>query len=144
MQYLIIPLVAAIIAQLAKFLVKSNDTKISWRSLMAYSGMPSSHAAVTVSLSTVIALGEGFNSATFALAAIFTVIVIRDAVGLRRQVGRQGAIINELAKELNQERLLHEKFPQLLEKVGHTPAQLAVGSLLGLIIGIIGHLIAQS
>ncbi|MEI6379164.1 MAG: divergent PAP2 family protein [Candidatus Falkowbacteria bacterium] len=139
--FIIVPLTAAIIAQVTKFFIKSNGTHFSWRALIAYSGMPSSHAAVTVSLATIIGLEQGWQTATFALAGIFALITIRDAVGLRRQVGRQGAMINELTRELDEERLLSEKFPNLLEKVGHTPAQLAVGSLIGLAVAIIIHLV---
>jgi len=140
-EYLILPLIAGGVAQLAKFFIKSNNARWSWRSLIAYSGMPSSHAAITVCLATVIGLAAGLNHPAFAIAVIYAIITIRDAVGLRRQVGRQGAMINEITKELDEEKLLNEKYPHLLEKVGHTPAQLAVGSLLGLFVGIIGYLI---
>ena len=137
--YIIVPLAAAIIAQVTKFFIKSNNTHFSWRALIAYSGMPSSHAAVVVSLASIIALEEGLQTPSFAIATVFAIIIVRDAVGLRRQVGRQGAAINELTRELDDDKLLTEKYPHLLEKVGHTPAQLAVGSLIGLVVALIGY-----
>ena len=135
--YVLAPLTAATSAQIIKFFIRSNHTSFSWRNLLAYSGMPSSHAATVIALSTVIGLKEGFASSGFAIAITLAVLIIRDASGLRRQVGHQGTVLNKLTKELDRDDLLERKYPHLLERIGHTPAQLAVGSFIGLVIGVV-------
>jgi acid phosphatase family membrane protein YuiD len=137
---LLIPLAAGLIAQGLKFLVRSNHQKLDWRNLIAYSGMPSAHSAMIVALATIIGLEEGFFSSLFAISAIMTIIIIRDALGIRRILGQHGRILNILVKDLKDDDLLDKRYPRLLEKVGHTPSQVIVGSFLGLIIGLIGYL----
>lgn len=140
-QYILIPLIAAGIAQVSKFFVKSNRTSFTWHAIFAYSGMPSSHAAITISLAMTIGLHDGFGSALFGLAFVFALITIRDAAGLRRQLGRQGKVLNNLTKELDEDNLLDDAYPIMTEKIGHTPTQLLVGSMIGLVVAIIGQLI---
>src|SRR3989338_7793812 len=135
-QILITTLTAGIIAQFSKLLIKSNKTKFGWRSLLSYSGMPSSHAAFVVSLSTIVGLTQGFNSPLFAVCFIFSLLIIRDALGLRRYLGQHGEIINILVKDLNEDKMLDEAYPKLLEKIGHTPSQIIAGSLIGILIGL--------
>ncbi|MDD4901858.1 MAG: divergent PAP2 family protein [Patescibacteria group bacterium] len=140
MQYLLLPLIAAIIAQTAKFFIKSNHEKASWKSITAYSGMPSGHSALIVSLATIVFLKDGWQSPLFAISLIFAVIVIRDAVGIRRYLGEHGRMLNELVKDLKEEpdQPLDQNYPHLLEKIGHTPAQAAIGALIGLAVSLIG------
>lgn len=136
MEILITPLAAAVIAQLSKIFVKSNKQKLSWSAFWAYSGMPSGHAAMTVALTTIVGLEKGLNYPGFAIALVFTLLVIRDAAGLRRQLGNQGSILNELVDDLEDDNYLDKRYPQLLEKIGHTPMQIVVGGLIGLIVAI--------
>ncbi len=137
-QILIFPLLAAIIAQIAKLFIKSNLREFNLKNIFAYSGMPSSHAAMTVSLTAIIGLKQGFDSALFALSLIFTILVIRDALGLRRYLGQHGQVLNELVKDLKEDKMLDEQYPRLLEKIGHTPAQIVAGSIIGLAISLLG------
>ncbi len=137
--YIIVPFIAVLLAQISKFFIKKNKLQWSWKNLIAYSGMPSGHAAVTVSLTTVIGFEIGINSAIFALAALVTFLSIRDAAGIRQYIGRQGKIINEIVDDLSDDAYLDGAYPSLIEKVGHTPKQLFVGSLIGLIVGTLGH-----
>lgn len=140
--YILVPLAATLIAQISKFFIKKNRLKFSWRNLIAYSGMPSSHAAVTVSLATIIGLKMGFDSAGFAIAGLLCFLTLRDAMGIRQYIGKQGKVLNEMIEDLNEDRYLDDRYPQLLEKVGHTPAQILVGSVIGLIVGGIGFLLS--
>ena len=133
------PLVAAAIAQLSKTLIRSNHQQLSWSILLAYSGMPSGHAAMTVALTMIIGLEKGWNYPGFAIALVFTLLVLRDAAGLRRQLGTQGLVLNELVVDLENDDVLDKRYPHLLEKIGHTPAQIAVGALLGMLVAVIGH-----
>lgn len=138
-QILLTSLFAGLAAQILKLLVRSNHLKLNWRSITSYSGMPSSHAAFVASLTTIIGLSEGFYSPLFAITFIFSVLVIRDALGIRRYLGQHGKIINILIKDLKEDSMLDESYPELLEKIGHTPAQVAVGSLIGIISGLISY-----
>lgn len=139
---LLAPLAAAVLSQLGKMLVKTNNLSLNWRSLVSYSGMPSSHAATTVSLVTIIGLAEGMASPLFAVSLIFTMLVIRDALGVRRYLGQHGELLNDLVKDLRHDKItLNEKYPRLKEKIGHTPAQVVAGSLLGFLISLAAYYI---
>jgi acid phosphatase family membrane protein YuiD len=94
-------------------------------------GMPSSHAASVSCLSTMVGLREGFGSSVFSATLFFSLIVMYDAAGLRRAAGRQAAILNRLIDE-------HFKHPEagaqrLMELLGHTPLEVLVGCILGVL-----------
>jgi acid phosphatase family membrane protein YuiD len=135
---LLIPIAAGLIAQILKFFIKSNRQKADLKGLMAYSGMPSGHSALVVSLVTIIGLREGVNTPLFAVAFIMATIVIRDALGIRRYLGEHGRILNILVRDLKNDDVLEQKYPHLLEKIGHTPVQVAVGGLIGFIVSLVG------
>jgi uncharacterized protein len=143
MQYLILPILAMVIAQTAKFFIKSNNEKLNFKSAMSYSGMPSSHSAFVTALVTIIGLKLGIFSPIFSVSLVFAFIVIRDAVGLRQYLGEHGKILNELVQDLKEEpdQPLNQEYPHLLEKIGHTPAQVAVGALIGATISLIGFFV---
>ncbi|PIR93222.1 hypothetical protein COT99_02055 [Candidatus Falkowbacteria bacterium CG10_big_fil_rev_8_21_14_0_10_43_10] len=141
---IILPITAGVIAQIIKFLISANKLKLNAKNLLAYSGMPSSHSAAVISLATIIGLQIGWTSPLFGFALIFAIIVIRDAIGLRRYLGQHGKILNVLVKDLKEDELLDENYPHLLEKIGHTPLQVAMGGSIGLIISIIGYLISNN
>lgn len=136
-QILMTALTAGIIAQLSKLLIKSNNLKLNWHSLPSYSGLPSSHAAFVISLCTIIGLTQGFSSPLFAVCFIFSLLIIRDSLGVRRYLGQHGEIINNLVKDLKEDRMLDEAYPKLLEKIGHTPAQIIAGAALGIFISLV-------
>jgi acid phosphatase family membrane protein YuiD len=136
---LFLPLLAGLIAQVIKFLIKSNQKKASVANLFAYSGMPSAHSAIVISLALIIGLEEGWHSALFAISVILAIIVIRDAIGIRRYLGQHGRILNILVKDLKEDSLLDKTYPHLLERIGHTPAQVIVGSLIGAAVSLLGY-----
>lgn len=135
----IIPIITAIGTQALKLGVdhiKGNlDLKHMWDS---YGGMPSSHAAFVACLSTMVAYSEGLWSAAFAIALVFTIITIRDAFGFRYEIGVHGKILNRLVKEHPSEEA--KTYPVLSERWGHTPAEIVVGSGIGILVGIIAQL----
>lgn len=98
--------------------------------LFASGGMPSSHSATVVSVATIIGLRDGFGSGLFGLAVIFSLIVMYDAMNVRRSVGEQGFLLYELIKE-QKSRI---KPIRIIE--GHTPTEVAAGCLLGIIVGL--------
>lgn len=138
MQYLLLPLLAVMLAQVSKFFIKSNHTKASWKNIASYSGMPSGHSAMTVALTTIIFLNEGL-SASFAVALVLTILTIRDAVGLRRYIGKQGEVLNDLVADLDEDDYLDAKYPHLAEKIGHTKKQVIVGSVIGFLVSLLGY-----
>jgi acid phosphatase family membrane protein YuiD len=138
---LLLPIISGIIAQAIKFFIKSNEQKLDFRHLLSYSGMPSGHGAMVISLAAIIGLEEGITSPLFAISAIIAIIVIRDAMGIRRYLGQHGKILNILVKDLKEDEVLDEHYPHLLERIGHTPAQILVGGIIGFLVSMAGFLL---
>ncbi|PWB38753.1 MAG: hypothetical protein C3F02_02485 [Parcubacteria group bacterium] len=132
---ILIPLAVLVINQAIKMIIELAKGSLTWPSLLSYGGMPSSHSALVTSLATVMAYYQGLNSAEFAMSIILALIVMRDASGIRWQLGNQGRTINQLIKELPDDREYH--FPVLSEKFGHKNTEVLVGILLGLVLTII-------
>jgi len=139
--YILLPIIAFILAQGLKVILQSFHKKIGWKDVFAYSDMPSGHTAVVISLATIIALKQGLNSATFAIILVFAAIVITDAIGLRTYLGKHGKTLNVLVKDLGEDEFLDKSYPKQLEKIGHTPLQVVVGGLIGILTSIIGYLL---
>jgi acid phosphatase family membrane protein YuiD len=97
-------------------------------------GMPSSHSALTTSIATSIGIVEGLNSSVFILSLFFSLVVIRDAMGVRRSAGIIARTLNLLGRELNERQQI--PFHPVKEVNGHTPAEVVVGVLLGFFIGL--------
>ena len=102
-------------------------------------GMPSSHSATVCAM--VVATGRycGANSAVFAVAAVLSIIVMYDAMGVRYETGEQAKLLNRMFSEwMDQE---SEALPflkngkKLKEMVGHTPIEVLTGAVLGILIG---------
>ena len=106
--------------------------------LVGSGGMPSSHSATVCALSTAIAYECGANSPEFAISLIFAIVVMYDAMGVRRETGIQAKLLNDMIHILEDmgrnELSAHEK---LKEFVGHTPLQVLMGAVLGIIISVI-------
>ncbi|HWR10943.1 MAG TPA: divergent PAP2 family protein [Rectinemataceae bacterium] len=94
-------------------------------------GMPSSHSAVAVSISTAVALTEGFSN-LFIVSLFLSLIVIRDALGVRRSAGLQSKALNRLGNDLSLR--IGVKYESVKEVHGHTWPEVMVGSALGLCI----------
>ncbi|MEO8745666.1 MAG: divergent PAP2 family protein [Candidatus Dormiibacterota bacterium] len=136
MRYLLAPLVAWTIAQAAKVILTSvRQRRLNLRVLAETGGMPSSHAAIVMGLTAGVGKYSGVSSAPFAIALIFSFVVMYDAAGLRRAAGRQAAILNRLVEDLVHMRGMQEQ--KLRELLGHTPFEVLVGALLGIAIGIL-------
>lgn len=105
--------------------------------------MPSSHSSTVCALATTAGFECGLSSPIFGLAVVFAIVVMTDASGVRRETGRQAVIINELVagfKEMAAEHFRPE-FAQerLKELIGHSPIQVQVGALLGIILAVAMH-----
>ena len=133
------PLVAAITgwatAQVLKVVIDSVIAKkFTWESIFASGGMPSSHSAFVTALTTVIGFEYGLGSVYFAFAASFALVVMYDACGVRRAVGEQAKALNRIIGALRENSTIGQE-KALKEILGHSPFQVAMGFLLGLIIG---------
>ncbi|HEV8597327.1 MAG TPA: divergent PAP2 family protein [Candidatus Dormibacteraeota bacterium] len=136
MKFLLAPLVAWTIAQAAKVLLTSfRQRRLNLRVLAETGGMPSSHSAIVMGLTTAIGKYAGVSSAAFAIALIFTFVVMYDAAGLRRAAGRQAEVLNRLVDDLVHMRGVQEQ--RLRELLGHTPLEVFVGAAIGLAVGLI-------
>jgi len=128
-----------VLAQLIKLPVGYLRTKKwDWALLINAGGMPSSHSALMSAVSTAIGLSQGWDSPIFILALSSTGIVIYDATGVRRQAGFHAERINEILRSFVTEHKIDEpQKMELLEIIGHSPAEAAIGALLGIVIAIV-------
>jgi acid phosphatase family membrane protein YuiD len=110
------------------------DKKVLFKRMWETGGMPSSHSASVTSLATAVGITHGFSSTLFAIVAIFAVIVMHDAAGIRLAAGKQAGVLNKITRSLNQ--LLENKLHQenLRELLGHTRIEVLVGALLGIMV----------
>ena len=122
--------IAWVIAQLSKpFIHYVQTRRLQLGFLATAGGMPSSHSAVVVALATRVGMDTGLSSIPFALAAIFAVVVMYDAAGVRRAVSVQARILNRMLTEMLEAQHFNEQ--RLRELIGHTPFEVFVGALLG-------------
>ena len=106
--------------------------RIDVRLFTTTGGMPSSHSAGVMGLSTAVGLINGFHSIDFAIAIGFACIVMYDAAGVRRAAGKQAACLNRIIMDIYKQDLA-EAGGKLKELLGHTPMQVFVGALYGVI-----------
>ena len=135
-------LVAAVmgwfIAQVLKTIIHLlMNKKLDLERLTGSGGMPSSHSATVCAMCASAFMEYGAGSFEFAIAFILAAIVMYDARGVRRETGIQAQILNEMIEFFNQmgEKVSREK--KLKELVGHTPLQVLIGGILGIIIGVV-------
>ena len=128
-------IVSWLVAQLLKIIINLLvERKFEWERLWGDGGMPSGHSATVTAIAFTSGWCFGFGSVYFAIAGTLAVIVMHDAVGVRREAGKQATSIKQLAELINQ--LAEEKddvvrTDKLKELVGHTPLQVFFGFLLG-------------
>ena len=142
---LFIPALSWIVAQILKAIINAIvNKKFSFSRLVGDGGMPSGHSATVTSLAIMCGLTSGFDSPTFGLATIFAIVVMHDALGVRREAGKHAMSIIEMAEILNDFISEHNsqiKTDKLKIFVGHTPWQVVCGSALGALIAILYHII---
>ncbi len=132
--YLLMSAVLAwLVAQIIKIftgLYQHNYMKLS-KLLFSTGGMPSSHSASVVAVTTASAIAYGLDSPYFAISGVLSVIVMIDASGVRNETGKQSKFLNKIAKEIfsDDPEAMNVAFKEL---VGHTPLQVFMGALLGI------------
>lgn len=140
-------LAAIFFAQFVKVPIQYIATRrLNWSLLTSTGGMPSSHSAAVTALSTGIALEVGMDSAIFAVSAVFAIITMFDATGIRRQAGEQAIVLNQLVADFNKiiadaknwpKKPEKEKRKELKELLGHKPIEVFFGGLTGIALTLI-------
>ncbi|MCP8616053.1 divergent PAP2 family protein [Salirhabdus salicampi] len=143
---LLAALLAMVIAQFIKIPLHFMATR-EWKPGLMFStgGMPSSHTATVMALTTSIGLLEGFHSNQFAISLVLAVIVMHDATGVRRHAGHHAQILNQMVNDFNiiVDVIKHPNFKKyetrekLKELLGHQPAEVFFGALLGIVVGLL-------
>jgi len=137
-QFLLTGVFSFLITQIAKVFIHAYVYKeFDWKRIVGDGGMPSGHSATVASIATVAFLHFGGGSFEFALSLILAIIVCHDAMGVRQETGKQAVVINELIEMMK----LFERIPEmeLKEFVGHTPLQVYVGILIGVVNAFLGY-----
>lgn len=135
-KFLYIPFLMWFGIQLFKVIYDLVTTKkFNFKRIMGAGGMPSSHSAVVTSLATLVGRYEGVTSPIFAIAIVFAFVVMYDAAGIRRAAGKQASLLNKIIDTKGLTGL--EVQERLVEVLGHTPVQVIVGAIIGIIGGLI-------
>ena len=138
---LLIPIISWFTCQIIKVLVHLIfEREFSIERMFGDGGMPSGHSATVFSLMAAAGWAYGFDSAVFAISAILAVVVMHDAMGVRREAGKHAESIKEIAEHINEflkEKDVNIRTEKIKKLVGHTPLQVFVGALIGLSIAII-------
>lgn len=133
-------LFAAMLAQLIKVVTYlCTHKKINFKIFTTTGGMPSSHTAGVIALSTSVALIEGIDSMLFAVSIGFSLVIMQDAAGLRRAAGKTAATLNRLVDEFVQKNQEVKPYAVLKELLGHTPLEVFCGMILGILVSLIVH-----
>jgi uncharacterized protein len=128
------PLVTWFLVQIWKFFsLLFFEHTLDWRMLWAPGGMPSSHSALVAALAVSVGINSGFGSTEFAIAVVLAMVVMYDAAGIRQAAGQHAKMINRILDELlSGEPWTDERLKEIL---GHTPFQVAVGCIIGMLGG---------
>ncbi|CEG23362.1 Divergent PAP2 family protein [Planococcus massiliensis] len=150
---LMIALFAIVFAQFVKIPIQYAVTReLDWKLFTSTGGMPSSHSAAVTSLTTAVAFEHGVDSTIFAVAAMFAVITMYDATGVRFQAGQQALTINKMRNDFYlfmdetrkwPQKKEEEKIAELKTLLGHKPSEVFMGALTGIAIAIVFYSILR-
>ena len=127
---------AWLIAQLLKVIVNlSLVRKLNLQLLLSSGGFPSSHSATVSALALGIGKYYGWDSPIFAVSAVYGMVVMYDAAGVRRAAGKQAEVLNQLVENLYLGSDLAQE--RLKELIGHTPFEVFGGVIVGIIVGLL-------
>ncbi|WP_432352573.1 divergent PAP2 family protein [Sporosarcina sp. A2] len=146
---LLVALFGIFFAQFVKIPIHFLLTReLDWKLMTSTGGMPSSHSAAVTALTTAIAFEHGLDSSMFAISAIFAVIVMFDASGVRYQAGQQALIINQIRADFQTfvsgtkgwiKKDDVQKIVELKTLLGHKPSEVFAGAVTGILISVITY-----
>ncbi|MEF9991102.1 MAG: divergent PAP2 family protein [Romboutsia sp.] len=125
---------ACFLAQFIKIFT-GKEKRIVLSRIFTSGGMPSSHSSFVTSLATLVGLERGFNSTEFAMISVIALIIMYDASGVRRAVGKQAAILNQIVDDIHHGKHIEQQ--KLKELIGHTPIEVWAGAILGVVVALI-------
>lgn len=135
-KYVLVPFMVWFGIQIFKVITDLVKTrKFNFKRIMGAGGMPSSHSAVVTSLASLIGKNQGYDTPIFGISVIFAFIVMYDAAGVRRAAGKQAKILNKIVETPGLTGV--QVSEKLVEVLGHTPIQVLVGAIIGIIIGLV-------
>ena len=133
-KYIVVPFLLWFFIQLFKVIYDLITTKkFNFKRILGAGGMPSSHSAVVAGLATLVGKNEGWDTPLFALTLIFAFVVMYDAAGVRRAAGKQAKLLNKIIETPGLK--VEEVQEKLVEVLGHTPKQVIVGAVIGIVAG---------
>ena len=133
-------LLSALTGQIIKFILFTVRTRrINFKIFTTTGGMPSTHSAGVMGLSTMIGILEGFDSVAFAMSMGFSLVIMYDAAGLRRAAGKTAACLNKVMEEIYNHDL-KAVGGKLKELLGHTPFEVFVGAVYGILFAYLFHM----
>lgn len=137
--FLLVSVISWFVAQVLKLITHAIVYKeLDFKRLLGDGGMPSAHTATVSSLAALAGIVYGLASFEFAIAAVMTVVICRDAVGVRYETGKQAQILNEIVQMIENPEIAEIK---LKEFVGHTPLQVMMGAVLGILVALVFGLV---
>jgi acid phosphatase family membrane protein YuiD len=135
---LTIALLTLFSAQLLKFLgTWLVARRVDFTRLTGMGGMPSAHAASVSALSTSVGLEAGWGSTEFGAVAFISLLIIYDATGIRQAASRQAQLLNQMLEDLKTQHTIRGE--RLVERLGHTYAEVFVGAVYGVLIALMLH-----
>ena len=135
-KFLCVPFFVWLAIQIMKFITDwIVNKKPNFKRLVGAGGMPSSHSAVVATLTTLIGQEYGVESGIFAMSCVFSAIVMYDAAGVRRAAGKQATLLNKLVENATNSGIVVSE--KLVEVLGHTPLQVLVGAVIGVLVGLL-------
>lgn len=133
-------ILAAFTAQIIKFIVFTvKSRRINFKIFTTTGGMPSTHSAGVMGMSTLVGILEGYDSIIFAVSLGFSLVIMYDAAGLRRAAGKTAACVNKIMEEIYNHDL-KAVGGKLKELLGHTPLEVYVGAAYGILFAYAFHL----
>lgn len=125
------------LAQAAKVLLcRVLEKKWDFKRFLGLGGMPSSHSSVMCTLAVSAGIMRGFGSLEFVMSTVMALVVMTDASGVRREAGQHARILNKILQEMK-ENDNGLTFDTLKELLGHSPFEVAIGALLGVLVGLL-------
>ena len=134
-KYIVVPLIVWFAIQNFKWIYEFLRTKkLNFKRIIGAGGMPSSHSAIVTTVTTMIGRFEGIKSPIFAVSLVFSLIVMYDASGVRRAAGKQAKLLNKIVETPGLTGL--QVSEKLVEVLGHTPIEVIVGAIIGVVVGL--------
>lgn len=132
-------ILSAFFAQVIKFILFTvQSKKVNFKIFSTTGGMPSSHSAGVMGLSTLVGILQGYDSVIFAVSLGMSLIIMYDAAGLRRAAGKTAACLNRMMEDFYHHDL-QSVGGKLKELLGHTPLEVFVGAIFGICFAYLYH-----